>query len=304
VNRSRFVIGTAAALGAAAYAPARADVPVSLTFPATGGSLAYRRYGTGGPIDVFLAGGPGMRATYLDPVAQTLAVGRTAIVFDQRGTGDSRAAFGDGSLVSVAGDVADVDALRVTLGLQKLGLVGHSWGAMLSMAYAAAHPDRVAYLALLDPGGPNMRFSADFLSRVGAHMTDDEKMAAATAMDAGKLPPPSDVVPAYFHDHAKGVAFARTPEGSTVYSDVYAAIGRDAADHYDVTTALKGTTLATLALYGSDDPSLAAKSALDALFPHATVTMIPNAGHFPWLENPVPFYAAVTAFQTSAPVPA
>src|SRR5665213_841006 len=64
---------------------------------------------------------------------------RTVVVFDQRGTGASRAAMGDASALTVAGAVADLDALRAALGLQHLGLIGHSWGAMLSLACAAAY---------------------------------------------------------------------------------------------------------------------------------------------------------------------
>ena len=301
MRRRRFVVTAAAALGAAAFAPVRAAAPAEVSFPTAGGSLAYRRFGASGPVLVFLSGGPGLRSTYLDPIAQTLAADHATIVFDQRGTGASRDAYGDGSLVTVAGFVADLDALRSALGLGRLALVGHSWGAMLAMAYAAAHPERVASLALLDPGGPSMQFYPDFARRLREHLTDDERLAVGAALEAGKLPPPAAITPGYFHDHAKGVAFARTPDATTVYANVATAIGRDAPAHYAVSAALQGTTIPAFTLYGSDDVSLAAKPALDALFPHATTSLVPNAGHFPWLENPVPFYAGLEAFEGSVP---
>jgi len=295
MNRRRFVLSTTAALVATAATPAGAATPTDLSFPAAPGSLAYRRFGEGGPIDVLLAGGPGIDAGYLDPVARHLAHGRTEIVFDQRGTGGSLAAFASGATITVAGFVADVDALRVHLGLERLALIGHSWGSMLAMAYAAAHPERVTSLALLDPGGPNPDFGRDFERRIHARLTADD-LAAEKAANAAGTTNLQAILPGYFFDHAAGLAYAKS--GSLiVHENLSSALWPDIAKHYDVTTALRGTTIPTLIVYGAVDPSLAAKPALDALFPHATVVTIPSAGHFPWLENPTPFYAALAAFE-------
>jgi pimeloyl-ACP methyl ester carboxylesterase len=50
----------------------------------------------------------------------------------------------------MAGDVA---AVADTLGLDRFALVGHSIGGGVALAYAGAHPDRVAGLVLVDPIG-------------------------------------------------------------------------------------------------------------------------------------------------------
>lgn len=44
--------------------------------------------------------------------------------------------------------VADIEKLRVHLGLEKIVLFGGSWGSTLALAYAVTHPDRVAGLIL------------------------------------------------------------------------------------------------------------------------------------------------------------
>jgi len=296
------MLATAATLGAAAFAPARGAAPEGVSFPAAGGSLAYRRFGTDGPIDVLLAGGPGIDSTYLDPVAERLANGRTELVFDQRGTGASRAAEADGAQMTLAGFIADLDDLRTQVGLERLALIGHSWGTMLAMAYAAAHPERVASLALLDPGGPDLRFGQDFERRIRARLTPAQRAAAQAAGTAGR-PDLYAILPGYFFDNALGAAYAARPGAIVVHDDVQNLLWPDLTKHYDVKAALRGTTIPTLVVYGDVDPSLAAKPALDALFPHATVVTIPRAGHFPWLENPDPFYAALTAFQAGASGP-
>ena len=47
--------------------------------------------------------------------------------------------------------VADLEALRETWGLERLTICGYSWGGLLAMLYATEHPDRVARLALVSP---------------------------------------------------------------------------------------------------------------------------------------------------------
>lgn len=42
--------------------------------------------------------------------------------------------------------VEDIEALRHTLGVPKLALIGHSFGAVLALEYAATYPDHVSHL--------------------------------------------------------------------------------------------------------------------------------------------------------------
>jgi pimeloyl-ACP methyl ester carboxylesterase len=76
---------------------------------------------------------------------------RRAVAFDFRGHGRSEPARnGDYSIAGMAGDIA---AVVDTLGLDRFALVGHSMGGGVALAYAGAHPDRVAALLLVDPIG-------------------------------------------------------------------------------------------------------------------------------------------------------
>ncbi len=304
--RSSFIAGSAAALTLIGLpGRARADGFTSGSFAVPGGTLGYRRFGTAGPVYVLLSGGPGLESAYVDPVAVELSRERTVVVFDQRGTGASRAAMGDASALTVAGAVADLDALRAALGLQHLGLIGHSWGAMLSLAYAAAHADRVASMALLDPGGADGSFFPGFSSRVMGHLMPADMTAAAAAQQQGNAENVQRAVsPGFFHDHAKGLAFENGLPQHFFNADVNRALGMDIAAHYDVTKSFSGSTIPVLLVYGSDDPSRIVEVQYDTLFPKATKAVIADAGHFPWLENPVPYYAAIRAFLNGAPAPA
>ena len=299
MNRRHFFVITSASLAALAVPrTARAANGLPGRYPAAGGSLGYRRFGTSGPLSVLLSGGPGLESSYVDPIATELARDRTIVVLDQRGTGTSRDAVGDGSQLTVAGAVADLEGLRTELDLRRLSLIGHSWGAMLSMAYAAAHGDRVASLALLDPGGPDPSFFAGFGARIQARLTPED-IAAVAALQKSGQPPNQAILPGYFHDHAKGVAFAAALPEHFDNPDVRTAMFNDVGAHYDVKAALHDTAIPTLLLYGSDDPSRSAEPTLDGVFPHAVKAVIADAGHFPWVENPGPFYAAIRAFLRS-----
>ena len=95
----------------------------------------------GAPV-LFLHGGPGAGAgavhrRFFDP-----GYWRT-VIFDQRGAGRSRP-LGGLEANTTADLVADIERLRFHLGVERWLLFGGSWGSTLALAYAQAHPDRVA----------------------------------------------------------------------------------------------------------------------------------------------------------------
>ena len=69
------------------------------------------------------------------------------VLFDQRGCGRSKphASLVDNTTQHL---VADMEALRKHLGIERWLVFGGSWGSTLSLAYAQAHPKRVTELVL------------------------------------------------------------------------------------------------------------------------------------------------------------
>jgi pimeloyl-ACP methyl ester carboxylesterase len=94
-----------------------------------------------------VAGNGGQWALQLDHLRRR----RRAVALDFRGHGDSDPAE-DGDY-SLAGLVADVEAVADELGLRRFVLAGHSLGGSVAVEYAGRHPERVAGLLLADPNG-------------------------------------------------------------------------------------------------------------------------------------------------------
>ncbi len=109
--------------------------------------LYYEECGNpdGKPV-VFLHGGPGGGCNenfrrYFDPQAYRI------VLFDQRGCGRSKphACLDDNTTWH---SVADIEALRGHLGIEKWQVFGGSWGSCLALAYAQSHTQQVTELVL------------------------------------------------------------------------------------------------------------------------------------------------------------
>ncbi|HZR23786.1 MAG TPA: alpha/beta hydrolase [Vicinamibacterales bacterium] len=116
--------------------------------------LFYRKVGDGRDVIVFLHGGPALSmendGLLMDPLADA---SHTLIMYDQRGAGRSEVVT-DPARLTAASHVRDLEALREHLGIQKMSVIGLSWGSGLAALYADAHPDRVARLVFLTPMPP------------------------------------------------------------------------------------------------------------------------------------------------------
>lgn len=109
-----------------------------------GGSLWTSSSGAGVPM-VVAHGGPGL-SNDLSPVAKMVDDLACVHLYDQRGCGRSETS----GPFDIATFVADLEALRAHWGHERWIVGGHSWGAVLALFYAFAHPDRtlgVVYLS-------------------------------------------------------------------------------------------------------------------------------------------------------------
>jgi proline-specific peptidase len=127
--------------------------------PTTEGTIPFKGYHTwykavGDPVHdaerpplLTLHGGPGAPHDYLDNLAQLADAGRRVIFYDQLGCGRSDKT-GKPEMYTVELFVEELGAVRRALGLERLHILGQSWGGMLAMEYALTQPLGVASLII------------------------------------------------------------------------------------------------------------------------------------------------------------
>lgn len=129
-------------------------------FPAIEGYIPFRGYrtwyrivGNGeepGKLPLLvLHGGPGASHDYLEPLEAMANTGRRVIFYDQLGGGNSDHPHNP-SMWTVELFVEELDAVRKALALDRLHILGQSWGGMLGMEYALTQPGGLASLTVAD----------------------------------------------------------------------------------------------------------------------------------------------------------
>jgi proline iminopeptidase len=273
--------------------------------------LAWYAAGSG-PTVIFLNGGPGDSHRYLRPAAAPLAGHFRCVLYDQRGCGRSLLDNPDARLLHVDRFLDDLEALRLHLGLERLALVGHSWGATLALVYAVAHPGRVERLALVGMGPISDELDAVAAANLLKPLSAAERVergglrtqvqaAVAAGDEAGARTLRAREAPLRFRAwfatpealHRFLTAYlAETPPNRQVNELVWASYRqvRGGLPYERITAPL-------LVLYGYQDfEPITQAYVLRERMPQARLRFLNACGHVPWLEQPEPFYAALRAF--------
>ena len=115
--------------------------------------IFYKIEGKGIETLIVVHGGPGNSLESVRPDFEPLAKNRRVIYYDQRGQGRSEL-IKDGKKLGYRDHVADLEAVRKHFKLEKMSLIGNSWGGLLASLYAVEHPDRIERMILDSPAGP------------------------------------------------------------------------------------------------------------------------------------------------------
>lgn len=270
-----------------------------------GFDLHYRTVGAGLPV-VLLSGGPGLEVDYMESVAEFLPASYQRVFLEQRGTGRSKLPALTAETMTLRLVVDDLEALRVALKQERLFLVGHSWGGMLAMAYAAAYPDRVDRLILVGSGGPTLKFVEWFEDNITARMTSEDIAAttywtAAEARGVDEDKAQLEIIraktPAYFFDRGKGLACAAQFVDGSFHNQVNNLLFADLEKKYDLRPGLRLLKRPVLIVQGHQDPmgDVTAEEIRDVIS-GSQLRYINKAGHFPWLERPEEFQQILAEF--------
>jgi pimeloyl-ACP methyl ester carboxylesterase len=271
------------------------------SYDATG--IAFRTLGQGRTL-VCLPGGPGRSSEYLGDLGG-LAGSRRLVLPDTRGTGASQDAA-DPETYRCDRLVADVEALHAHIGFERIDLLGHSAAAGLAVLYAAAHPDRIDHLVLLTPG----------LAALGVEVTDDQERKvmrrrsgepwyeqAAAAAEKAVAGDDSPEIRRQYMPFLYGRWDDAAREHSTLgfnqrARQVQERFFADGVFDPPATVASLAGLTAPVLVYGGELDLIPVEALQQAatVFPNARVTVQPGAGHYPWLDDPAWFSAALSDF--------
>lgn len=264
--------------------------------------LYTRRVGTG-PAVVVLHGGPGADHGYLLPQYDQLARHRTLIFYDQRGSGQS--SVPRETPVGWREQVADLEALRALWQLDRLTLLGYSWGGLLAVLYALEHPDRIARLALVCPAPVTAQWREEFERAFAARSADPRILDARRALDASgvrETDPPKYrrsafalSVAAYFRDPARAEELTPFRVIQRTQQSVWDSLGR-----YDLRERIRetfppGRRPPALVVAGVYDPiPLESAHEVAALLGAQVVDL--ETGHAPHVEDTATFVQVLDRF--------
>jgi len=133
------------------------------------------------PVAIIVHGGPGVDHTSYKPCFAPLSHHLQLVYFDHRGQG--RSARGLKETYTLENNIEDMEALRQYLGLDKIVLIGSSYGGMVSLSYAVRYPQNVSHLIVIATAA-----SSRFLQRAQAILAqrgNKEQQAIAVQLWSG-----------------------------------------------------------------------------------------------------------------------
>jgi proline iminopeptidase len=267
--------------------------------PVRGVDLLVRRIGRGHPVLV-LHGGPGAHHEYLLPQFDALAHDRELIYYDQRGGG--RSPVPRDVPVGWVEQVADLEALRAHLGIERLTLAGYSWGGLLAMLYALEHRDRVERLALVSPA-PTWRAARDSFERRFAHRNLDPAFQEERRRlrESGLRERDPDAfqqrifelsVAPYFYDPERARNLTPFRVTGRTQQEVWASLG-----DYDLRPRLGELRgVPALAMHGEHDPIPIDATRTASELIGAEFHPLARCGHVPYVEAQEAFTSLIDGF--------
>ena len=271
---------------------------------------------------VALHGGPGFTHAYLT-AAFAAEFGRPSVYFDWPGCGDSSRHPGSG--YPLADYIADLEAVRTAVRAERMVLAAHAWGAIPAIEYAIAHPGRCAGLVLVNPlrvltgagqdheallrrvAAVDPAVTRDFMTEVAplieralggdasawaridaspwwARMWKTQFMRPPPATWSNAVAQPGWGLESYYAHKGQAMAVPDGPLAS-----------------YDLAQRAAGLACPTLIIASDSDanyvsPLRAHAAPLHAVMAGSTLEVLPDTGHFPFVECPQAYRSLVAGF--------
>jgi len=268
--------------------------------------LFVRFVGSGEPL-IIIHGGPGLSHDYLAPqLIDLLAKDYQLVFYDQRASGRS-SGVDDTTRLTISQFANDLEMLRQQLEINRLNLLGHSFGGLLAMYYAISYPDNVNKLLLIDtaPASWELNFPY-FWKTISDRQTENDKQELTNLKsknDFGTNPELMDrYFKIYFKPFFKDSSFSQQlsfgidenwiSKFNVTNGKVWNNLG-----HYDIHNKLKNINAPTLIMHGDFSVlSVDGAKAIERMIRNSKLVILKDVGHFPYMEDPKAFTKTVRTF--------
>ncbi len=282
--------------------------PSSTRVPAADGlALRLLEWSPNG-VPFVLVHGYGNEAHIWDDFAPAVAPHYRTLALDLRGHGDSD--WDSERRYAYADHLRDLEAVTRALEINRLVLVGHSFGGRVAMLFAGSDPERMAGLVIVD-AGPELdargvtRIRLDAATQKDVSFSSMAEYARALSLAYPAAAPhvlermakhgsrrreDGRLVPKLDPGLRESVGSRETPE---------AALERERETTAALWSALERTRCPTLVVRGAASDVLSPETAdrmVEEALPHGRLSVVPQAGHSVMTDNPEGFRDAVTAF--------
>ena len=289
--------------------PAQQVINEGFVNAADGVRLYYRILGRGVEPIVLIHGGPGFTSDYLVDDLTTMAQTQSLFVYDQRGIGRSTL-VDDSSALAAQRYVEDLEAIRKHLGLEQLTLLGHSWGVAPATLYAMQHPERVRRMILVGTipaeGSALQRAFQDMAAhRDSATLRRMSELSEVRQGDPANRAACREYYQLWFTPFFGVPEAASQMRGNVCAGSAESLRNKQNVDRYTFaslgdwnwTAGLGEVAVPTLIIQGELDPLPIEEARKWTLaMPNARLLELKGIGHFPYVEAPEVFFAAVDRF--------
>jgi proline iminopeptidase len=275
------------------------------SFKSNGLNLTYETQGTGAEIVIIVHGGAGLPHEYFHPMLSNLSRYAKLVYFDRRA--DTLSTSGSQQMATLEEMAQDIDALRVALGVNRVTLLGHSFGGAIALNYALSHPDNVKRLILVS-ASPVIENPYEAEKRIMKTLTPAERTIYASNEGGKGAASPCDRVlkryaVLYRHYFHKLIPYEFDRGVYTAYFDALAKKNALASEDkgVDVEAQLGEIKVPVLVFAGKYDlvtpPDQTAELAKG--LPKSKLVVMEHSAHFPFFEENYLFTQWVRQFLAS-----
>lgn len=282
---------------------ARAQETQALT-AINGARLYVRTIGSGDPL-IIVHGGPGLNHAYFLPHLESLAKDHRLIFYDQRACGRSPIPAIDSLRFSFW--VNDLESIRIWLGVEKVNLLAHSWGALPAVAYGHAFPQHMGKLILSNPVPLSKEYDQALTEATRtrftpADSTDRAIIIGSPGFKKGNAHAHEQLMLFTFRhsfadeEKVRSLGLGLPPNFAAASVALYQGLGPDlqAYDWYDEAAQF---SFPLLIVHGQADViPLACSQRLKTAAKNASLVVFEKSGHFPFVEERKKFAQTIDYF--------